>query len=145
MAKGKTCRHLCHHAVWRGKESSCAQVVLDMLCGGREQHFMACSWESLKKNLTIWDQCSSRNSICSPPLPSSKMGYLFDLQENIKQGPLKARFQLFLLNCTAGCLMAQPDQGFQNPWKHSIPIWSNCLGELSNLVRPSLEKNCSTV
>ena len=39
---------------------------------------------------------------------------------------------------TTGCLVAEPDQGFQNPWKPSIPNWSTCPHELSNLVIPPL-------
>lgn len=80
---------------------------------------------------TIWDQVISRNSICSLPLPSSKMGYMFDLQESIKQGPLTL-FWLCLFDC------GRENRLLDGPWTQSIPIWSTCLGGLNNLVSPSL-------
>lgn len=68
------------------------------------------------------------------------MGYVLDFQESIKQGPL-ALFPcacLAMAGSTAGCLMAQQDQDFQNSWIQSISNGSHCLGRFSDCGQPTL-------
>lgn len=67
------------------------------------------------------------------------MGYVLDTQESIKQGPL-ALFpcaRLAMAGSTAGCLMAQQDQDFQNSWIQSISNWLK-LGRFSDCGQPTL-------